>query len=309
LIRRENHFNFIKMHYLSHFSSHVRRFGSISMYSTEIGELAQKDQIKEGYRRLNKNEAARQILSQYGRQHALGMRLQTLDVLLKAENVVAIEGTGRETAAAPRRILKDRMKNISTLTELCRTCNIDYGDIIEMLCFTKQTVADEHPLSSDPTELGLLPVEQFTHLEIPVTDFQETDVFQIHRARSTGTMAFRSRGPRNDWVWIQAGGEDSYGDLRGWGVAQLLALFKISNVFSEAAGVRRLALLRVLDPIDSGRFHLASGHIRVGKRRSGREMRIVDIGTVIGEAHVIPTKEGQWIVNHRIDLRTFNEIY
>jgi len=119
LIRRENHFNFIKMHYYSHFSSHVRRFGSISMYSTEIGELAHKDQIKESYRRSNKNEAARQILSYYGRQHALGMRLQTLDVLLKAENVVAIEGTGRETAAAPRRILKGWMKNVSTLTELC----------------------------------------------------------------------------------------------------------------------------------------------------------------------------------------------
>ena len=74
LIRRENHFNFIKMHYLSHFSSHVRRFGSISMYSTKIGELAHEDQIKEGYRRSNKNEAASQILSHYGHQHALGMR-------------------------------------------------------------------------------------------------------------------------------------------------------------------------------------------------------------------------------------------
>jgi len=262
LICRENHFNFIKMHYLSHFSSHVRRFGSISMYSTEIGKLAHKDQIKEGYTRSNKNEAARQILSHYGRQHALGMRLQTLDVLLKAENVVAKEGTGRETAAAPRRILKGRMKNVSTQTELCRTCNIDSGDIMEeMLRFTKQTVADDHLLSSDPTELGLVPVEQFMNLEIPVPDFQETDVFQIHRACSTGTMAFRSGSPRNDWVWIQAGGDDSYGDLRGRWVAQLLALFKIRNVFSEAAGVRRLALLRVLDAINSGRFHLASGHI------------------------------------------------
>jgi len=43
LIRRENHFNFIKMHYLTHFASHVRRFGSIWMYSTEIRELAPKD--------------------------------------------------------------------------------------------------------------------------------------------------------------------------------------------------------------------------------------------------------------------------
>jgi len=92
-------------------------------------------------------------------------------------------------------------------------------------------------------------------------------------------------------------------------VAQLLALFKIRNVFCEAAGVQRLALLQVLDQINSRRFHLASGHIRVGKQRSGPERRIVDIGTVIGQGHVIPTGEGQWIVNHRIDLWTFNGIY
>ena len=172
LIRRENHFNFIKMHYLSPFSFYVRSFGSISIYSTEIGKLAYKDQIKEDYRRSNKNEGACQILSHYGRQHPLGMRLQTLDILLKAENVVTIEGTGRETAAAPRRIQNGRMKNVTTLTELCRTYNNDYAHIIEeMLRFTKQTVADDHPLSSDHTELGLLSVGQFMHLEIPVADF------------------------------------------------------------------------------------------------------------------------------------------
>jgi len=32
-IRRENQFNFIKMHYLTQMASDVRRFGSISMYS------------------------------------------------------------------------------------------------------------------------------------------------------------------------------------------------------------------------------------------------------------------------------------
>ena len=67
VIRRENHFNFTKMHYLTHFASYVRRFGSISMYSTEIGKLAHEDQIKDGYHTSNKNEAARQILSHYGR--------------------------------------------------------------------------------------------------------------------------------------------------------------------------------------------------------------------------------------------------
>jgi len=101
----------------------------------------------------------------------------------------------------PRRMLNGRMRNIGTLTELCRTCGIDYGDLIEeMLCFIKRTVVDNPPLLTDPTELGLLPVEQFMHLEIPVIDFQETDVFQIHRARYTGTKAFHNSGPRNNWV-------------------------------------------------------------------------------------------------------------
>jgi len=38
-------------------------------------------------------------------------------------------------------------------------------------------------------------------------------------------------------------------------------------------------------------------------------MRIVSIGAVIGQGQVIPSGEKQWIVNHRIDLSTFNEIY
>ena len=165
LIRRENHFSFIKMHYLSHFVSHMRRFGSTLMYSTKMGELAHKEQIKEGYRRSNKNNAARQILSYYGRKHALGMRLQTIEALSKAENAFVMGNGGMEAPAssrsAPRPVLKGRMmENIGTLTELCRALNIDYSDMIEeMLRFIRQTIADDQQLPSDRTELGSLPVE------------------------------------------------------------------------------------------------------------------------------------------------------
>ena len=61
-LRSQSHFNFIKMHLLVHFPSHVLQFGNIQMYSTDIGELAHKDQIKEGYRHSNRNDIARQIL-------------------------------------------------------------------------------------------------------------------------------------------------------------------------------------------------------------------------------------------------------
>jgi len=70
-----------------------------------------------------------------------------------------------------------------------------------------------------------------------------------------------------------------------------------------------MALVRILDVINGGRFHIASGHIRVGNGINGRDMRIVSIGVVIGQAQVIPSGERQWIMNHSIDLRTFNEIY
>jgi len=275
LIRRENHFNFIKIHYLTHFASHVRRFGSRSMYSTEIGELAHKDQIKDGYCRSNTNDAVRQILLQYGRQHALGMRLQTIEALSKVKGVIVAGDSGMEMPAfsshtTPRRVLKGRMKNTSTLTELCAILNIQYSDMMqEILRFTRQTAADDRWLRADPTELGLLPVEGCAQLEIPVTDFQETDRFQIHRARCTETKAFRNGGPRNDWVWVQTAGEANYGDLQGRVVARLLALFKIRNILSEAGAVHRLALVCILDPVNSGRFHIASGHIRVGRRVNG----------------------------------------
>jgi len=265
-IQRENHFIFIKMHYLTHFASHVRRFGSISMYSTKIGELAHKDQIKDRYCKSNTNDATQQILSQYGRQHALGMRLQTIEALSKVKGVIMAEDSGMEMPAfsshsTPHRVLKGRMKTTSTLTELCATLNIHYSYMMqEILPFTRQTAADDRQLPADPTELGLLPVEGFAQLQIPVADFQETDRFQIHRARCTGTKAFCNGGPRNDSVWAQTGGEANYGDLRGRVVARLPALFKIRNILGEAGAVHRLALLCILDPVNSGRFHIASGH-------------------------------------------------
>src|SRR5437868_6094769 len=81
LIHSESHFNFIKMHLLSHFHEHVHQFGNIPMYSTEFGELGHKDQIKDGGRRSNKTDTARQILHIYSRQHAIRMRLLNLDSL------------------------------------------------------------------------------------------------------------------------------------------------------------------------------------------------------------------------------------
>jgi len=51
------------------------------MYSTEFGELAHKTQIKAGWRQSNKNDASRQIVQSYSRQHGTRMRLLNLESL------------------------------------------------------------------------------------------------------------------------------------------------------------------------------------------------------------------------------------
>jgi len=76
-------------------------------------------------------------------------------------------------------------------------------------------------------------------------------------------------------------------------VARLLAVFKIRNILCQGGAVHPLALVCILDPVNSGRFHIASGHIRVGRWVNGRDMRIVRIGAVIGQAQVIPSGERQ----------------
>ena len=61
------------------------------------------------------------------------------------------------------------------------------------------------------------------------------------------------------------------------------------------------------------RAHLASSIIFADvtgqQREEARECTIVDIGTILGLAHLIPEADRRWLVNSRIDLRTFNEIY
>ena len=99
-----------------------------------------------------------------------------------------------------------------------------------------------------------------------------------------------------------------YGALRGHVLAKLLALFKIWNLTCDGT-VRRLGSTQVLSPVNSGRASDIHGLVTVQQREDAREFTIVDVGTILGLAHLIPEADRRWLVNNRIDLRTFNEIY
>ena len=89
-------------------------------------------QIKEGWRQLNKNDAARQIVHSYGRQHAIWMRLLNLESLqdrgegLSADVLKHLDRT-TSTVSQPvirRRILKGRRDDVSNVDDFSRISGV-----------------------------------------------------------------------------------------------------------------------------------------------------------------------------------------
>ena len=113
-------------------------------------------------------------------------------------------------------------------------------------------------------------------------------------------------------MWVAYGTSNEYGALRGKLPGKLRGLFKIRDTGNDGK-VYRLAIVQLLQASQNRGGRIADAHrlVRVFAKRqkSETEFRIVDIATVTGQAHLIPDGDGRWLVNSRIDLRTFNDIY
>jgi len=99
-----------------------------------------------------------------------------------------------------------------------------------------------------------------------------------------------------------------YGVLRGRLPAKLVALFTIRDYRCEDR-VRRLAGVQFVSAVNSGRISDVHSLVTVQMKEDAREFTVVDIGTILGLAHLISEGDRCWIVNSRIDLRTFNVGY
>jgi len=158
MIHGESHFNFIKMHLLSHFCDHICQFGNIPIYSTEIGELAHKTQIKAGRRQSNKNDAARQIVHSCGRQHAIRMRRLNLQSLknrgadLSPDVLKHLDRT-TSTVSSPvisMRTLKGRRGDVSHLVDFTRISGVSLEIIYpELIRYTRHNLLIDIGLPED----------------------------------------------------------------------------------------------------------------------------------------------------------------
>jgi len=253
----------------------------------------------------------------YSHQHAIRMRLLNLESLrrcaadLSADVVQHLESTTSAVTApvVRRRIPKGPQDDVSNVLDFSKVSGVSRESICrELIRYSRHNLPTERQLPQGHVILQSLPVELITQLEIPVVAFQESDVYDIHRAQCPGPLHFRNQGSRNDSAWVQAGSEEMYGALRGRLPAKLVALFKSRDNTCENA-LRRGAAVRMLSAVNSGFPSAIHGLVTVQMREDAREFTIVDVGTIHSLAHLIPEGERRWLVNSRIVLRKFNEVY
>jgi hypothetical protein len=112
-------------------------------------------------------------------------------------------------------------------------------------------------------------------------------------------------------VWVVAGNENEFGALHGRLPGQVKCLFKLRDPAKKC--IYRLALVKMLPVEGAGLLESDSSLIRVGVRKvtvSENDEWVVVVSAIVGMAHLIPAREkGIWLVNSRIDLETFNNIY
>lgn len=182
----------------------------------------------------------------------------------------------------------------------------------KLLNYSRRVLRADEQLCADFQRLRRFPAEKFARLEVPVLIFQQTNAYTPHILRCMMKSHFHNHGPRNNWVWIMAGERDQYGALRGRLPAILQCLFKLRNLYSGTT--LRLALVQMLQAQPgAGRLQVEGCLVKVSQKLpiDNRDERVVMIDCIMGMAHLIPDIDvlGQYWVNSRVDLETFNEVY
>ena len=96
--------------------------------------------------------------------------------------------------------------------------------------------------------------------------------------------------------------------LQGCLPARLLALFKIRD-YTKKDTVHCLAAVQYMSVVNQGCSLDVHVLVTVQLSHFTLEFTIVDIGTILSLVLLLPDTDRRWLVNNRIDLRMFYEIY
>jgi hypothetical protein len=211
-IRERFHFNFIKLHLLSHYREHIELFEGIPRYSTNISELAHTHQIKEAYVASNKLNTAVQILSYVGWRLVLEIRMLDLkNVVGGTESTDHILWSHRENLRELLEILiiEDQKKtfNQQTMVEgglpLNHFCNlstksegiynirdglrISHTTLYRLIKKYAEDVGCSQSFSESSKSILEHRMKMFTCFQVLMPIFQRPAVYEVHNIKCIET--------------------------------------------------------------------------------------------------------------------------
>ena len=305
-LKEKSNFNFPKMHYLEHLPEHISSYGYLGQYSTEVSERAHKKLIKEGWKKSNHVDAMAQILK-YG---------DTYRSMMKMKAEIELATTKPEPARQTEypRFCGRRVKRYRNVGDLSRQIEVPQ---------LKTLLTGYLNLNEDVIRHCRIRVWKSLEIKAELMPWQEYQVETIQRIRCTVKEAWRRNRPkRQDAVWVKQRrgiSDDHYRALHGRKPAFVEAFFQVD---CEDTSRRNLALVRTLNPVDSGYVDPDEGLPWVEIPLTGPKYEIIDIDQISGAAQLVPLNPGseagtqfvegdsrRWVVNFWIDLNSFGWIY
>jgi len=323
-------FNFPKIHLLSHYNTLIRDFGSLPQYSTKVTETLHKP-LKDAYWRSNHVNTTEQILYTITREHALRIRELNIEVW-SCEFPVDREFLDAIKTQDSRKWMQDADQPERSPNHLSNAKYPRFGDKQGSECpegtlmhkVAERLMVPELPpqfyeyLSVNAglpvdvvslAEVARFPTHYYTKQSVAMAQFQGEGV-QTHNVWCIAGKAFRKMGKlRNDWVWVRRRGKSkaANGELDGRIVGKPGGLF---SMWDHVNKVHEVVLVLLLSVRGSRKLGGDKGMVRMECRNTGKELRIMQIGDIEGMAYLIGLKRDRvWLVNNRIDLNTWNELY
>ena len=307
ILKEGAHYNFPKMHLISHDPEQIPKFGALGQFYTEISECMYKS-LKDAYRRSNKVNVTSQIITNHTQDHTFIMKDLPIKAWAEAkETGNPTQHVGKRAQVVPMYLkLQGKLdfgtvSNLGDLERVTGLCDL----VLATRTFLRGELGYSEVSISRVLSAG---IRAYEALEIPVPKLNG-EGFVVYHARCTGLRKFRREQSWSDWVWVrkhQASEKAGPTVLNRHMPARLNALYKLGD---KAVEIYRLAHVMMLQAIGGGKVEGPEGMLRVGWPTSdvGTVLRI---GEIEGMVHLIPLEPNEsWLVHNRIDLETWNMMY
>lgn len=298
------------------------------MFSTDVSQLANQEEIMTSYRALNKDEILLQVLDISARQHSFEICLFSLGAIYYRSQSYNTGFGSLCQRDEYLRLLFDFRWSRNRAIQMISADILLRPTIIQLDSTACCLLSVAEGLDMDP--LNLVPciiesckppewlwklawwyweLSEICCTNVPLRSslcacIPADQAIWTSESACSGAATFKNRAPWNDRVWIQVGAVDSWRSFHRRLPPRPVVRLKMNN---PTVTTQRLCLLEVYTAWSHGILDSWHGMIRIFLL-SACKIWVVDIGTILGMVQIMAYHK-KWLINTRIDYQRWNELY